>query len=89
MIVIKTSDIHGLFQEDYGFMNEPEIVHQPYGVLCQPNLYHVFQDPVAIYIDLRFLRSFSLLEFEIKVEHALQIKFLLEMINSFLISIYP
>ena len=40
----KTSDIHGLFQEDYGFMNESEIVDQQYGLPYQLELCHVFQD---------------------------------------------
>ena len=28
----KTSNVHGLFQEDYGTMNETKIVDQPYGL---------------------------------------------------------
>ena len=29
----KTNDVHGLFQEDYWFMNEIKIVDQLYGIL--------------------------------------------------------
>ena len=47
----KTSNVLGLFQEDYGTMNETKIVDQPYGLLYQSKLCHVFQDPVAIYMD--------------------------------------
>ena len=84
----KTSDIHGLFQEDYGFMNESKFVDQSYGPLYQLKIFHVFQDLVAIYMDSWFSEGFSLLEIEVKVEYALQIKFLLQMLNSSLISIY-
>ena len=66
----KTSDVHGL-------LNETKIVHQSYGLLCQLKLCHVFQDQVAIYMDLEFSKGFRLLEFEIKVDYALQINFLL------------
>ena len=44
----KTSNVHGLFQEDYGTMNETKIVDQSYGLL---KLYHVFQDRVAVHMD--------------------------------------
>ena len=38
----KTSNVHGLFQKDYGTMNETEIVDQSYGLLYQLKLCHVF-----------------------------------------------
>ena len=69
-------------------MNESEIVDQPCGFLYQLKLCHVFHDPMAIYMDSKFSKGFSLLEFEIKVEYDLQINFFLQMINSSLISIY-
>ena len=59
----KTSDVHGLFQEDYGFMNELEIVDQLCGILYQHKLCHVFHDPMSIYMDSKFSKGFSLLEF--------------------------
>ena len=73
----KTSNVHGLFQEDCGTMNETEILDQLYGILYQLKLCHVFQDLVAIYMDSEVSKGFSLLVFEIKVEYALPINFLL------------
>ena len=73
----KTSNVHGLFQEDYGTMNETKIVDQSYGLLYQLKICHVFQDLVSIYMDSEVSKGFSLLVFEIKVEYALHINFLL------------
>ena len=73
----KTSNVHVLFQEDYGTMNETKIVDEPYGLLYQLKLCHVFQDLVAIYMDSEVSKGFSLLVFEFKVEYALPINFML------------
>ena len=69
-------------------MNETEIVDQLYGIRYQLKICHVFQESVSIYMDSEVSKGFSLLVFEIKEEYALQINFLLRMINYSLIFIY-
>ena len=56
--------------------------------LYQLEIQHNWEDPVAIYMKSGFSKGFSLLEIEIKVEYVVQIKFMFQMIDSSLISIY-
>ena len=81
-------NLHSLFsaeQMKYHFISEAE---QQCDFLYQLEIQHSWEDPVAIYMKSRFSKGFSLLEIEIKVEYAVQIKFVFQMINSSLISIY-
>ena len=68
-----------------------DILHGVENIWRHPSLLHQlhnWRDPVAIYMDSWFSKSFNLLEFGIKVEYALQIRFMFQIINSSLISIY-
>ena len=65
------------------------IIHEKFDLLYHLEMQHNWEDPVAIYMDSWLSKRFSLLKFGIKVEDALQIKFMFQMLNSSLISIYP
>ena len=58
------------------------------GFPYQLEMQHNWHGPVVIYMDSWLSKGFILLEFGIKVEYALQIKFLFSLLNSSLISIY-
>ena len=61
-------------------------------LLYQLEMQHNLQDPTTIYMELRFSNNFILAEFGIKADYdckyALQNKFLLQMLNSSLLSSY-
>ena len=61
---------------------------QQYEFLYQLEIQHNWEDPVAIYMNSGISKGFSLLEIEIKVENAVQNKFMFQMISSSLTSIY-
>ena len=85
-------DVHALFpveQIKYHLISEAE---KQCDLLYQLEMQHNWQDPMAIYMELRFSKNFILAEFGIKEDYdckyALQNKFLLQMLNSSLISSY-
>ena len=85
-------DVHALFpveQIKYHLISEAE---KQCDLLYQLEMQHNWQDPMAIYMELRFLKNFILAEFGIKEDYdckyALQNAFLLQMLNSSLIYSY-
>jgi len=87
----RQNNVYALFpaeQMKFSLISEAE---ESCGFLYQLEMQHNWYDPVAIYMESWFSKKFSLAEFRNEdgcdCKYVLQIKFLLQMLNSFLTSI--